>query len=160
MKKNRKGFTLIETLLVSTFVIGTLVYLFVQFSNIKAVYDTSFKRDMIPDLYYVQNINLYLSKTNISTILTSLEQNNYVEIQDCTFTEESYCSHLMEIANVKKAIVVKDDVTALQEELQNATTNPFSETMYQYILNLSTYGLDAIRVIVEFNNGSVASLLM
>ena len=160
MKKIERGFTLIETLLVSTFVIGTLVYLFVQFSNIKSVYDTSFKRDMIPDLYYVQNINTYLSSINMSGIITTLNQNNYVELQDCTFTDDSYCAHLMEMANVKKAIAVKDDLRNLQTELRNATTNPFSETMYQYILNLSTYGLDAIRVIVEFNNGSIASLLI
>ncbi len=160
MKKNRHGFTLIETLLVSSFVIGTLVYLFVQFSNIKTVYDTSFKKDMIPDLYYVHNINMYLSKTNKESVIANLQQNNYVEISDCTFTEDSYCTKLMEMAGVKQAIVVQDNLTALQSELRSTTPNPFSETMYQYILNLSTYQLNQYRVIVEFKNGSVASLLL
>ncbi len=162
MKKNKKGFTLMETLLVSAFIIGTLVYLFVQFSNIKTVYDTSFKRDTIPEIYYVQNLNLYLSSTDINKIISGLQTNNYVEIENCIFTVSGtdYCKKLMQMANVKKAIVVKDQLSALKEQLKNSATNPFSETMYQYIMDLSTFDLEKNRLIVEFTNGTVASLVM
>lgn len=162
MKKNRQGFTLMETLIVSTFVIGTLVYLFVQFSNIKKTYDVSFKRDTIPGLYYTQNIVSYLEKVDITNITNALETNEYVEIETCTFTTslESYCTELMKLANVKKAIVTKDDLTNLKTELESTSTNPFSEGMYQYILSLSTPKIEKNRVIIEFNDGTFASLQM
>lgn len=159
MKKNRKGFTLIETLLVSTFVIGVLVYLFVQFSNIKKNYDISFERDTIPSLYYVQNIGSYLETVDISRITTKLTTNDYVEIESCDFmiTSAAYCRELMHMANVSKAIVVTTDLKGFQERLQQMN-NPFSETMYQYILSLSPPKIEVNRLIVEFTNGTVASL--
>lgn len=159
MKKTH-GFTLVETLLVSTFVIGTLVYLFVQFSNIKKTYDNSFTKDTIPSLYYVQNIASYLEKIDISDITTNLKNHEYIEIESCIFTISSskYCKALMQAANVKKAIVVKDDLTELKNQLQATSTNPFSETMYQYILSLSTSKIRKNRLIVEFLDGTVASL--
>lgn len=162
MKKNRQGFTLIETLLVSTFVVGTLVYLFVQFSNVKKIYDISFERDTIPDLYYVQNLTTYLSKIDTSNITKSLTNHEYVEIESCSFTVSSaaYCENLMQMANVKKAIIVKDDLTNLKKQLTEANPNPFSEKMYQYILSLSNSKIQKSRLVVEFTTGTVASLQM
>jgi len=60
MKKNNSGFMLIETLLVSTFVLGVLTYLYLQFSALKRSYDDSFKYDTVPALYGVRNINQYI----------------------------------------------------------------------------------------------------
>lgn len=162
MKKNRQGFTLLETLLVSTFVIGTLIYLFVQFSNVKKTYDISFESDTIPSLYYVQNINSYLSKIDTRNIKQALQNNEYVEIESCAFTvsSASYCKGLMQMANVKKAIVVKSDITELKKQLKDITVNPFSEKMYQYILRLSNSNSGLNRLVVEFLDGTVASLQM
>lgn len=162
MKKNSRGFTLMETLIVSTFVIGTLVYLFVQFSNIKKTYDVSFKRDTISGIYYTKNIISYLEKIDIKDITNVLETKTYVEIENCSFTVsfENYCTELMTLAGVKKAIVTKDDLTDLKTELKSSTTNPFSEGMYQYILSMSTPKIEKNRVIIEFNDGTFASLQM
>lgn len=160
MKKNRRGFTLIETLLVSTFVIGTLIYLFVQFSNIKKNYDISFERDTIPSIFYVKNINSYLLGTDSTNITRYLETHEYMEIESCSFTisSEAYCDALMQMANVKKAIVVKADLTNLKKQLQETNNNPFSEKMYQYILSLSNSNIESPTIIVEFLDGTIASL--
>lgn len=159
MKKNNHGFTLIETLLVSTFVVGTLVYLFVQFSNIKRTYDIGFQRDSIPELYYVQNLAIYLERTNTTAIDEEFNTKEYVEIESCSFvTPNLYCKQLMKLSKVKKAIIVKDDLTSLKTYLNTLQENPFSETMYQYIQDLSTPKINKKRLIVEFTNGTVASL--
>ncbi len=60
MKKNNSGFMLIETLLVSTFVLGVLTYLYLQFSALKRSYDDSFRYDTVPALYGVRGINQYI----------------------------------------------------------------------------------------------------
>ena len=51
MKKNEKGFVLLETLIVTTFVVSTLIFLYTQFSNIKTSYDASFRYNTVEGLY-------------------------------------------------------------------------------------------------------------
>ena len=43
MKKNNRGFTLVETLVVSAFIVGILIFLFSQFSRLKSSYEASFE---------------------------------------------------------------------------------------------------------------------
>ena len=61
MKKRNKGFMLIETLVVSTFIISTLIYLYVQFTNLKKSYDISFRYDTIPGLYSAKEIDKFIN---------------------------------------------------------------------------------------------------
>ena len=49
MKKNR-GYVLFETLVVSTVILGTLVFLYIQLSSIKSSYNTSFKYNTVSAL--------------------------------------------------------------------------------------------------------------
>ena len=56
MKKNTKGFMLVEFLVVSIFVLGTLIFLTVQFNNINKSYNRSFKYDTVSNLYSAKNI--------------------------------------------------------------------------------------------------------
>ena len=48
-KINNKGFVLAETLIVTSFVAGVLLYLFIQFSNLNKNYNNSFKYNTIED---------------------------------------------------------------------------------------------------------------
>ena len=43
MQKNNKGFVLVETLLVSVFILTTLIFLFIQFRTVKQSFDRSFR---------------------------------------------------------------------------------------------------------------------
>ena len=45
MKKNNQGFMLVEFLVVSIFVLGTLIFLTIEFNNINKSYNRSFKYD-------------------------------------------------------------------------------------------------------------------
>ena len=60
MKKNQKGFTMIETLVAATLIISTLIFLFVQFNNLKRSYDDNSKFDSIQSIHEVkQLLNFY-----------------------------------------------------------------------------------------------------
>ena len=59
MKKNNKGFTLIETLIVSTFVAATLTYLFIQINNTLTNYDITYRYDSINAIYNANTIRSY-----------------------------------------------------------------------------------------------------
>ena len=51
MKKNNKGFTILETLITSTLIISTLVFLYVQFSNLKQNYQESFEFNTVRGIH-------------------------------------------------------------------------------------------------------------
>lgn len=109
MKKNKNsGFMLIETLLVSTFVLGVLTYLFLQFSALKRSYDDNFKYNTVPALYGIKNINQYIAK-----------QNGYAVLQAQTGSEFGYtefscasntCTNLLSDLNTEVIYFVKDNI--------------------------------------------------
>lgn len=159
MKKSNGGFVLMETLIVSAFIIGTLVYLFVQFSNIKRSYDISFQTDTITGLYQADQLASYWTQIDQTSITSALESNGYVELQDCNLatSHRTYCENLIQLANAKTVLLVQDDLTELKKKLQ--TNNPFEEELYQYIQRLKTSNTTSKRLIVQFNNHTVASIL-
>lgn len=57
---NKKGFMLLETLVVSTFILGILIFLFIQLSTIKRAYDTSFRYNTITGLYHAKEFSKFL----------------------------------------------------------------------------------------------------
>ena len=52
-KKNNKGFMLVETLIVATFLVTTLLFIYVQFNNITRTYDTSFRYNTVNGLILI-----------------------------------------------------------------------------------------------------------
>ena len=83
MKNNNKGFVLLETLMVSSFIIVVLIYLYIQFSDVKQSYNTSFKYDTIQSLYSLKEVDKFINdkfgyndlKTNVDN-----EENRYIEL--------------------------------------------------------------------------------
>ena len=62
MKKiDKRGFALIETLIVSIVVAGILTYIFIQFSTLKRNYNISFKYDTVDVLFSLQDIENYIT---------------------------------------------------------------------------------------------------
>ena len=84
MKKiDNKGFMLLETLVVSAFIISTLVYLYIQFSNLKGNYEKSFVYDSIPELYSTKQVNDFInSNYNYSDLFLAVDRSDdsYIEI--------------------------------------------------------------------------------
>ena len=60
MKKNKMGFMLVETLIVSTLVSTILVVLFVQFNNIVKNFSKDFHYNNVSELYATQNIKKFI----------------------------------------------------------------------------------------------------
>ena len=111
MKKNQnKGFMLIETLLVSTFVLGVLTYLFVQFSALKRSYADDFKYDTVPGLYAIKNINQYIMKHGIyNKLKTNIGTSGSLAFS-CSYTTETSCDDLLNNIDVEQVYFVKDNV--------------------------------------------------
>ena len=110
-KNNRLGFMLIETLLVSTFVLGVLTYLFMQFSSLKRSYDDNFKYDTVPGLYGVRNINQYIIKQGGYLALRGSINNTYGYVEfSCAMISGTTCSKLITNLEAEKIYFVKDTI--------------------------------------------------
>lgn len=167
MKKNNKGFILLETLLVSTFIITVLIYLYIQFSNVKKSYDISFKYDTIQSLYGLKEISKFINNNyGYGDFKDDADNsdNKYIELYNdntCKLTYFSdnfaYCNKIMSNLNIKTLLFVSSDVSYLKNKLK--TNNPYSNNLYLYLRNLDPYIADnAYILIAEFNDKSFATL--
>ena len=166
---NKKGFLLLETLVVSSFIIATLILLFVQFSNLKSNYDDSFKYNTVKGLYGVKNVNKFISNNKkVDPITYEIEfkktlldeayillysenacNNNYV-------SNLNYCSQIMNDLNIKTVLVTNEDITELKKILENETS--LSEGLNNFIKRISIKYNDTYRIIVEYNDNTYATL--
>lgn len=164
MKKNNhsKGFMLVETLIVSTFITGTLVFLFIQFRTINQGYDISFKYNTINGLYAADNVKKYLLSNGIQILSPAIEKasKKYIDLTDCTdlyLTETNYCSALLPELNIKKIIITKNDLSTLIPLLDQ--DNSLEEEFKQFIRYI-VYDKDALnhRLIIQFKDDTYATI--
>lgn len=167
MKKNNNyGFMLIETLLVSTFVLSVLTYLFLQFSALKRSYDDSFRYDTVPNLYALKNINKYITKQNGYTTLINtpdtpenlelLQTLGYTEFL-CAFISGASCDYFVRDMNVDKIYLVKDSIFKDKVNLDNSLFIN-DEELYYFVKKIKFSGDDtAYHLIAKFNDNTFAT---
>lgn len=169
MKNTKRGFILIETLIVSVFILSTLVFLYVQFQKIEAGYEKSFIYNTTNNLYKVNNIRDYLlnglktGTSNYDNVLTEFlsEPQSHINISDCPstliLTNTDYCEELFNKLEVKSVIFTRDDLTDLKADVNNLYL--LSEGMKDFIRHLKQSGEDfEYRLIVEFNDETYGTL--
>lgn len=158
MKKNCKGFVLLETLIVSTFILGTLVFLYVEFSAVKRSYDISFRYNTVPGLYYAKEMTSYLKEIGYSNLEPIMENNNYIDITSCEYFD-LMCSNIVKHIGAKKVIYVGNKLNNLKSSLQgNYDKGVFDGELKKFILQLSDETTDRKRIIIEFNDSTFATI--
>ncbi|MBQ9181517.1 MAG: hypothetical protein IJ134_02665 [Bacilli bacterium] len=158
MKKNTKGFMLVEFLVVSIFVLGTLIFLTVQFNNINKSYNRSFKYDTVSNLYSAKNIRKMIINDSYNSFIEELKNNPYVDFSNCNvnyFNSRDYCRALLENENVKTALFVSHDLTAFKNS--NYYKQEISEGLRNYINTLKSSS-NSYLIILEFNDKTFSSL--
>lgn len=157
-KMNNKGFMLSETLIVATFLVTVLLFLYVQFNKVTKTYDTSFKYNTVNGLYSTNNIINYIKTDGLDNLKIELlnEGIEFVNITSCHtdyFNETDYCSVLMETLNIKTAIFTNENLTTLK-----SIDTGLEQTMIDFIEYIKFEEIDGYRVIIEFNDNTFASL--
>lgn len=150
MKINNKGFMLAEVFIVSSFVLGVLVYMFVQTNSIMKNYNRSFSYDTVQGLYITNEIKKYLNysgyyKNDLSTACDSYQ---IVDISDDYFT------NMRELANIKTVIVGNLDY--IKENITNDSNVSFKEKDYIKYLSEKNKCI----LLLEFNDDTYTSLNM
>ena len=157
-KMNNKGFMLTETLIVATFLVTTLLFIYIQFNNITRTYDTSFKYNTVNGMYNAKNIIQYINNDGIDNLKTALNEEgiHYINITNCSnsyFSESDYCTILMEATNVKTVLFTNENLT----NLKNNVTE-LDQTLLDFINYINHENTEGYRIIIEFNDETFATL--
>ena len=157
MKKN-KGFTLVETLIVSAFVLGTLTYLFIQIDNSITNFDISFKYDSISDLNNTMVVYNFIKESGYTNLTKSIA-NGYVDITNSSMVlgNSSYYNLIKDKINAKRIIIAEENMVELKKNLSSLD---FSEELKRYIKRYDNDQaiIGEYIIIVEFNNDHIASV--
>lgn len=156
MKKNNKGFVLIETLIVSVAVISILFTLYLQIKKISDNNTRFFKQNRTNDIMLLENFGNYLYETEL------LEQDiEYIDLTDCTnvyLTSRHLCSYLISVAEIDNLILTKNNIKDLKDELTNKN---YPTEFKDYIKKIkNTYDSNGYRLIAYFNNGTMSNIVI
>lgn len=155
MKKiNTKGFMLAEVLIVTSFVSGILIFMFIQFSNLSTKYEQTYKYNTVEDLYALQTIKNYITSDGniILYFKTYLQTQDYLDITDCSnFSNEDYCKKLFELESIEQIFIFnnKDNYSDISS---------IDAAMKEFINKISNSGTEKYRLIAKFSDSTYATI--
>lgn len=161
-KKNNKGFTLIEGLIVSTVVLSTLVFLYIQFVNINNNYQVSFTYNTVPGLYIARNISDYMLETNYQTV-TSEISNGYLNITNNYTGSGALYDDIINVSDIKSIFLTNENPSDFQNYLKNNTVSGVDTNFKNFILKIpakSDANLTRYRLIIEYNDNTYATIIL
>lgn len=145
MKKNSNGFTILETLITSTLVISTLVFLYVQFNNLERNYDDSFRFNTVNGIHKAKELSKYYQinsdKKCAYGVSICLNESNDV----------------YNILNIQNSFLMSDLKTS--EIDFSKIQNTCDEGCKRFIKRIKTDTNDT-RLVVKYNDGTYASVLI
>ena len=80
MKKNNRGFMLVEILLVVTVIVTSMIFLYVQITNMDDTYDSVFHYNTVTGIYAMENIKNFLIDDGVEKIKDGLKENSFVDL--------------------------------------------------------------------------------
>lgn len=167
MKKNNKGFVLVETLIVSVSVAAIFTIIYLNLYPIVGEYQKVENYDDIDTKYVAHWMRLLVMNKGNGTLWTKVNNNNnkYVTVtkNDCStyFVNEANCNNFFDGFNVSKMYITSYFTTELKSVVKNAPD--IDSSVKEYIEYLPTYEKlneskkDYKRVIVEVTHDSEGS---
>lgn len=171
------GFMLTEALIVSTFVVSVLIFLFIQFKNINRNYQKSFSYNNVNDAYAINNIkNFFDEEVETFSSITTFESNDYIilynddknaatddqcQILDANFSDEKIiCTSIMKSIEAQKVIIAKENSNLLNN-IEQINDPDIPESLKEFIKSIDNNTADAYsyRIIVKFLNDTYSSML-
>lgn len=159
--RKKKGYMLVETLIVSVTVTSILIYLYSQFTNVQTFYNEVYKYNNVNELYLTGTIkNLIIS--NEPNIYEKIDSNNFINIcnsvNNCSTINvnspalKEIISHY-KVKNIILASANKSDV--IKEQINSKS---YSSQMKEFSKLIADQKKD-YRIIVEFDDSGIATVL-
>ena len=155
-KMNNKGFLLAETLIVTTFVLTVLIYLFAQFKNLTIEFKKAYKYNAVQDIYNLGSVSKFITENRIS--LT----NGTVIYKDGTC--QNIPDENKEICNIiaqgigAEYIYYEDSDMDIARQSTNITNG--KQDLKDFINKINAKKIEGKgRLIAKFNNGNFATII-
>lgn len=158
MKKlNNKGFVLMETLIVSVFVMSLFMVLYTDLFPLLGEYKRRENYDDIDSKYTAHYIRMMVLENGTEQLTNGVLNNGYVDMMNCSseyFTDTNYCITLKEKFNITKMYLAEYNIKKIKEFASNLpnTENEnleFKEYM-KYLQEFDDTGKESYqRIIVE-----------
>ena len=145
---------LTETLVVTTFVAGVLIYLYIQFSNLNKSYEASYIYNTVEGLYALEDVKNYIESDALllEYINTNIEDLKYVDISNCSlFTDVDYCLRLFELENIETIFITTNTVP-------HESINQYDEEFNTFIKKINKEGKHTYRIVASFKNSTYATV--
>ena len=160
-KVNKKGFVLVETLIVGVFIMGILSLLYTNFFPLIGEYERYRNYDTVESIYIAHWARLIALKGLPNSIYGTVKNNGYLDISDCSLYTESNsyldCSSYKAINGISKIYLTPYSTSTFKKYVRE-DSSPFSRSFKEYIAYLPTYSKNTsktpatgyYRVIVEY----------
>lgn len=158
-KSNQKGFMLAEAFIVSTFVLGVLVFMFVQIKSIINGFDKSFTYNTVSNIYKTEEIGKYIKANDYSNIISIVDINQYLILDDSSnyLPGNTSWHNLKENAKVKTIIISKENAEELKKTTN--TDEKISNKLRNFIKYLKVdNSTSQYRIIIEFTDDTFGSI--
>ena len=150
-KNNQKGFMLVEAFVVSTIVLGVLVFMFIQIRTIVNGFNKSFSYNTIPGIYIANELKKIIKIQDYDELKQQVELTGYVLVDE----DRTDWNNMFGINNIKTLIIAKDDINSLKK----IKGEKISDKVIDYINTITSSDVqNAYRIIVEFNDDTYASI--
>lgn len=165
--KNNKGFLLAESLVVSTFVLTVLIFLFVQYQNLMTTYKNNTDYNNPEAIYNLGSASEYFSADNsrLVSLSNNLGSNAYIKVYDknsgcnASLGLGTFCDSLFAATGAKKVIYTSSNLTTLKNYIKNNSDNYLNQSLRDFIKRLDADEIDGKgRLIAQFDNGYFATL--
>lgn len=141
MKKNNKGFMLIEAIVTSTIIVTAMIGLYASFNKLYVNYNSKNQYYSIDAVYATKLMfQDMLDSGDINAIINNIFKDGhgeYLIYTNDTGTQcsvGSSCSQIASFYNIKNMILVEYDKESLKE-LQNGTLNETFNEYIDYVIN-------------------------
>lgn len=159
-KSNNKGFILVETLIVSVFIMAIFSMLYTNFFPLIGEYERYRNYDTVESIYIAHWARMIAIKGLPASSYNTAKTKGYLDVSNCSgYTQadgESLCSAFVTMNNVSKIYLTSYSTTNLKNFVKDNTS--FSRSFREYISYLPTYSKNSsktpatgyYRIIVEY----------
>lgn len=151
MKKNNKGYMLAETLIVTAFVAGVMIYLCVQLTNLSNSYEKNHSYNTVSNLYALSDIIYFINNnSSITNYVSEIDEIGEICSYNNTTTNCLSFRNLLALENVNTLLIAKNN--------NSIDFSAYSESLKDYVNTINFNGSEAYILIATFNDNTYASL--
>ncbi|HIR48540.1 MAG TPA: hypothetical protein IAB35_01000 [Candidatus Faecimonas gallistercoris] len=165
MKKNNKGFVLVETLVVTVFVMAVFSVIYVNFYPLVGEYERREFYDDVDSKYGAYWIKRFIQSSSYDFyrsggLNANITSNGYANFQCSELGSEdrNFCSEMWSRLGINKVVVTTYNIQTFKDKIQSNSTG-FTENFVSYIEYLPNFEVASengakFRVLVEFKQTS------